>query len=154
MCFEFEHSPDADQIDAVCDQFRDATKSDDADLIAEIDSVVADTNKKVSNPEQIKKYTILEVDFTQETDEFTLTLKLKRNTTLEQNPELQEHALRQASAIRIFTDYKSGSKMQRPQLTECLNYLRDMTVRCPRPLETRQAPTIRPPRHRHRSQPR
>ncbi|GAA3130645.1 hypothetical protein GCM10020255_004280 [Rhodococcus baikonurensis] len=86
MCFEFEHSPDADQIDAVCDQFRDATKSDDADLIAEIDSVVADTNKKVSNPEQIKKYTILEVDFTQETDEFTLTLKLKRNTTLEQNP--------------------------------------------------------------------
>lgn len=114
MCFEFEHSPDADQIDAVCDQFRDATKSDDADLIAEIDSVVADTNKKVSNPEQIKKYTILEVDFTQETDEFTLTLKLKRNTTLEQNPELQEHALRQASAIRIFTDYKSGSKMQRP----------------------------------------
>ncbi|SCC67607.1 long-chain acyl-CoA synthetase, partial [Rhodococcus qingshengii] len=50
-----------------------------ADLIAEIDSAVADANKKVSNPEQIKKYTILEVDFTQETGELTPTLKLKRN---------------------------------------------------------------------------
>lgn len=49
------------------------------DLIAEIDSAVADANKKVSNPEQIKKYTILEVDFTQETGELTPTLKLKRN---------------------------------------------------------------------------
>ncbi|MCE4263317.1 long-chain fatty acid--CoA ligase [Rhodococcus sp. AD45-ID] len=50
-----------------------------ADLIAEIDSAVADANKKVSNPEQIKKYTILEVDFTQEGGELTPTLKLKRN---------------------------------------------------------------------------
>ena len=48
-----------------------------------------------------------------------------RVSTLEQIPELQEHALRQAGAIRIFTDYESGSKTQRPQLTECLNYLRD-----------------------------
>ena len=48
-----------------------------------------------------------------------------RVSTLEQNPELQEHVLRQAGAIRIFTDYESGSKTQRPQLTECLNYLRD-----------------------------
>ncbi|MCQ4150888.1 recombinase family protein [Rhodococcus qingshengii] len=48
-----------------------------------------------------------------------------RVSTLEQNPELQEHALRQAGAIRIFTDYESGSKTQRPQLTECLNYLRE-----------------------------
>ncbi|MFF1946144.1 recombinase family protein [Rhodococcus qingshengii] len=48
-----------------------------------------------------------------------------RVSTLEQNPELQQHALRQAGAIRIFTDYESGSKTQRPQLTECLNYLRD-----------------------------
>ena len=48
-----------------------------------------------------------------------------RVSTLEQNPELQQHALRQAGAIRIFTDYESGSTTQRPQLTECLNYLRD-----------------------------
>lgn len=50
-----------------------------ADLIAEIDSAVAGANKKVSNPEKIKKYTILEVDFTQESGELTPTLKLKRN---------------------------------------------------------------------------
>ncbi|WP_070377776.1 AMP-dependent synthetase/ligase [Rhodococcus sp. WMMA185] len=49
------------------------------DLIAEIDQAVAEGNKKVSNPEQIKKYRILEVDFTQETGELTPTLKLKRN---------------------------------------------------------------------------
>ncbi|MGC0367587.1 DNA invertase Pin-like site-specific DNA recombinase [Rhodococcus sp. 27YEA15] len=48
-----------------------------------------------------------------------------RVSTLKQNSELQEYALRQAGAIRIFTDYESGSKAQRPQLTECLNYLRD-----------------------------
>ncbi|MGR6520108.1 recombinase family protein (plasmid) [Rhodococcus erythropolis] len=48
-----------------------------------------------------------------------------RVSTLEQNPELQQHALRQAGAIRIFTDYESGSKTQRPQLAECLNYLRE-----------------------------
>ncbi|QSE89105.1 long-chain fatty acid--CoA ligase [Rhodococcus pseudokoreensis] len=49
------------------------------DLVAEIDEAVAEGNKKVSNPERIKKYRILEVDFTQETGELTPTLKLKRN---------------------------------------------------------------------------
>ncbi|TQF65595.1 long-chain fatty acid--CoA ligase [Rhodococcus spelaei] len=49
------------------------------DLVAEIDAAVADGNKKVSNPEQIKKYRILDVDFTVETGELTPTLKLKRN---------------------------------------------------------------------------
>lgn len=48
-----------------------------------------------------------------------------RVSTLEENPELQQYALRQAGAIRVFTDYESGSTTQRPQLTECLNYLRD-----------------------------
>ena len=37
-----------------------------------------------------------------------------RVSTLEQNPELQQHALRQAGAIRIFTVYESGSTAQRP----------------------------------------
>ncbi|MEU4058436.1 recombinase family protein [Rhodococcus qingshengii] len=48
-----------------------------------------------------------------------------RVSNLEQNPELQQHTLRQAVAIRIFTVYESGSTAQRPQLAECLNYLRD-----------------------------
>ncbi|WP_068157740.1 AMP-dependent synthetase/ligase [Rhodococcus phenolicus] len=50
-----------------------------ADLIAEIDAAVADTNKKVSKAEAIKKYRILDVDFTVESGELTPTLKLKRN---------------------------------------------------------------------------
>jgi long-chain acyl-CoA synthetase len=53
--------------------------SKNADLVAEIDKAVAEANKKVSNPEQIKKYTILENDFTVETGELTPTMKLKRN---------------------------------------------------------------------------
>ncbi len=49
------------------------------EMIAEIDSAVVEGNRKVSSPEQIKKYRILEVDFTVETGELTPTLKLKRN---------------------------------------------------------------------------
>ncbi|MDZ7929161.1 MAG: long-chain fatty acid--CoA ligase [Rhodococcus sp. (in: high G+C Gram-positive bacteria)] len=53
--------------------------SKNAEMVAEIDKAVAEANKKVSNPEQIKKYTILENDFTVETGELTPTMKLKRN---------------------------------------------------------------------------
>ena len=49
------------------------------DLIAEIDAAVAETNKKVSKAEAIKKYRILDVDFSVESGELTPTLKLKRN---------------------------------------------------------------------------
>ncbi|UYP20110.1 long-chain fatty acid--CoA ligase [Rhodococcus sp. Z13] len=49
------------------------------DLIAEIDEAVAETNKKVSKAESIRKYRILETDFSIETGELTPTLKLKRN---------------------------------------------------------------------------
>lgn len=53
--------------------------SKNAEMVAEIDKAVAEANKKVSSPEQIKKYTILENDFTVETGELTPTMKLKRN---------------------------------------------------------------------------
>jgi len=57
--------------------FEDLKKN--PDLIAEVDRAVADANKKVSKAEQIKKYSVLEVDFTAETGELTPTMKLKRN---------------------------------------------------------------------------
>nr|WP_206038141.1 long-chain fatty acid--CoA ligase [Rhodococcus sp. HNM0569] len=50
-----------------------------ADLVAEIDAAIAEANTKVSNAEAIKKYRVLEADFTMETGELTPTLKLKRN---------------------------------------------------------------------------
>ncbi|MDI6630699.1 long-chain fatty acid--CoA ligase [Rhodococcus sp. IEGM 1370] len=53
--------------------------SKNPEMVAEIDKAVAEANKKVSSPEQIKKYTILENDFTVETGELTPTMKLKRN---------------------------------------------------------------------------
>ncbi|GGF97954.1 putative long-chain-fatty-acid--CoA ligase FadD [Rhodococcoides trifolii] len=55
------------------------------DLIAEIDAAVATANKKVSSAEGIKKYTILDVDFTIETGELTPTMKLKRNVIHEEH---------------------------------------------------------------------
>ncbi|EGD53432.1 AMP-dependent synthetase/ligase [Gordonia neofelifaecis] len=50
-----------------------------ADLRAEIDEAISNANKTVSKAEAIKKYEILETDFTIETGELTPTLKLKRN---------------------------------------------------------------------------
>ncbi|RVW03115.1 AMP-dependent synthetase/ligase [Rhodococcus xishaensis] len=57
------------------------------DLVAEIDAAVSEGNKKVSNPEQIKKYRILDVDFTIDTGELTPTLKLKRNVIHERHAD-------------------------------------------------------------------
>ncbi|WP_028477247.1 long-chain fatty acid--CoA ligase [Nocardia sp. CNY236] len=48
------------------------------DLIAEIDTAVTETNKKVSHAEQIKKIRILSTDWTQETGELTPKMSLKR----------------------------------------------------------------------------
>ncbi|WP_026918827.1 AMP-dependent synthetase/ligase [Gordonia shandongensis] len=50
-----------------------------ADLRSEIDAAIADANKTVSKAEAIKKYEILDTDFTIESGELTPTLKLKRN---------------------------------------------------------------------------
>ncbi|WP_305094448.1 long-chain fatty acid--CoA ligase [Prescottella sp. R16] len=60
------------------------------DLVSEIDAAVSEGNKKVSQPEQIKKYRILDVDFTVETGELTPTLKLKRNIIHTQHAEAIE----------------------------------------------------------------
>ncbi|WP_280437396.1 AMP-dependent synthetase/ligase [Nocardia carnea] len=53
-------------------------------LIAEVEAAVAETNKKVSKAEQIKKINILNVDWTQETGELTPKMSLKRSVVMKQ----------------------------------------------------------------------
>jgi long-chain acyl-CoA synthetase len=55
-----------------------ASLSQDAELRMDIESYVANMNKQLHNQEQIKKFTILPVDWTVEGGEITPTLKMKR----------------------------------------------------------------------------
>ncbi|MCW2947710.1 MAG: AMP-dependent synthetase and ligase [Actinoallomurus sp.] len=59
-----------------------AELTEDPDLVREIDAAVADTNTSVSRAESIKKYRILDADFTEETGHLTPTLKVKRNVVV------------------------------------------------------------------------
>ncbi|MFG1791613.1 AMP-dependent synthetase/ligase [Nocardia sp. NPDC049149] len=56
-------------------------------LTAEIDAAVAETNKKVSHAEAIKKYRILPVDWTEETGELTPKQSLKRAVAMKQHAD-------------------------------------------------------------------
>ncbi|AYE95824.1 invertase [Mycobacterium paragordonae] len=52
-----------------------------------------------------------------------------RVSTSDQNPKLQLDALKQAGAVRIFTDHGvSGAKASRPQLDACVDHLREGDV--------------------------
>ncbi|MFD0363899.1 AMP-dependent synthetase/ligase [Nocardia sp. GCM10030253] len=53
-------------------------------LVAEVDAAIAETNKKVSHAEAIKKIRILSVDWTQETGELTPKMSLKRAVVMKQ----------------------------------------------------------------------
>jgi long-chain acyl-CoA synthetase len=55
-----------------------------------IDSIVSKANARVSSSEQIKKYVILESDFSPEHDEITPTMKLKRNVIAERYRDVLE----------------------------------------------------------------
>ncbi|MDQ6785362.1 MAG: AMP-dependent synthetase/ligase [Acidobacteriota bacterium] len=57
--------------------FADLTKNEM--ILQSIAETVARANARVSSPEQIKNYLILDRDFSAESDEITPTLKLKRN---------------------------------------------------------------------------
>jgi long-chain acyl-CoA synthetase len=57
---------------------------DDQDLIKELDAAVADANKAVSHAEAIKKYRVLDSDFTEENGMLTPSLKLKRAVVLKE----------------------------------------------------------------------
>jgi long-chain acyl-CoA synthetase len=60
------------------------TLRDDPDVKAEIDAAVADANKAVSHAEAIKKYRILDTDFTEENGMLTPSLKLKRAVVMKE----------------------------------------------------------------------
>jgi DNA invertase Pin-like site-specific DNA recombinase len=47
-----------------------------------------------------------------------------RVSTLDQNPAMQQEALRNATCEKVFTDTASGAKADRPQLAEALAYVR------------------------------
>ncbi|MEU7140160.1 long-chain fatty acid--CoA ligase [Nocardia sp. NPDC046473] len=57
------------------------------DLVAEVEAAVAETNKKVSHAEGIKKIRILPIDWTQETGELTPKLSLKRAVVMKQHAD-------------------------------------------------------------------
>ncbi|MFI7002938.1 AMP-dependent synthetase/ligase [Nocardia sp. NPDC050175] len=57
------------------------------ELVAEVEAAVAETNKKVSHAEGIKKIRILPIDWTQETGELTPKLSLKRAVVMKQHAD-------------------------------------------------------------------
>ncbi len=59
-----------------------ASLVNDADLIAEVQKAVDEANEAVSKAEAIKKFTILPNDWTQETDELSLKLSLRRHIVM------------------------------------------------------------------------
>ena len=57
---------------------------DDPDLRAELDAAVESANKAVSRAEGIRRYRVLDVDFTEDGGHLTPTLKVKRNVVAAQ----------------------------------------------------------------------
>jgi len=47
-----------------------------------------------------------------------------RVSTQDQNPQLQEDALKEAGCEKVFIEKASGIKAGRPKLTEAINYMR------------------------------
>ncbi|MFF0271144.1 AMP-dependent synthetase/ligase [Kribbella sp. NPDC004536] len=59
-----------------------AALTKDADLIAEIQKAIDDANATVSHAEAIKKFSILPIDWTQESGELSLKLSLRRHVVM------------------------------------------------------------------------
>jgi long-chain acyl-CoA synthetase len=58
---------------------------DDKDLIAEVQKAIDDANTAVSKAEEIKKFTLLPTDWTQENGELSLKLSLRRHIVMQKH---------------------------------------------------------------------
>ena len=68
-----------------------AALRDDPDLRAEVQGAVDEANKAVSQAESIRRFTVLPVDWTEESGELTPSLKLRRNVVMREfRREIQE----------------------------------------------------------------
>jgi long-chain acyl-CoA synthetase len=59
-----------------------AALRDDPDLVADVQAAVDDANQAVSRAESIRKFRILDVDFTQEAGQLTVKLGIRRSVLL------------------------------------------------------------------------
>ena len=59
-----------------------ASLRDDPDLIADVQHAVDDANQAVSRAESIRKFRILDVDFTQESGQLSVKLGIRRSVLL------------------------------------------------------------------------
>ena len=60
-----------------------AEAAKDETVLAAIQSAVDDANKAVSKAESIRKFEVLDIDFTVESGHLTPSLKLKRNVVMD-----------------------------------------------------------------------
>lgn len=72
-------------------EFDDVTQlADDEKVLAAVQQIVDGVNGNLSKPEQIKKWTVLPRDFTQDAEEITPTLKVRRKTITEKYGDVIE----------------------------------------------------------------
>jgi long-chain acyl-CoA synthetase len=62
-----------------------ASLTQDADLIAEIQKAIDEANASVSHAEAVKKFSILPIDWTQDSGELSLKLSLRRHIVMEKH---------------------------------------------------------------------
>ena len=63
----------------------------DETVLAELQKAVDDANSAVSKAESIRKFEVLDIDFTVESGHLTPSLKLKRNVVMDDYADAVEH---------------------------------------------------------------